>query len=286
MSGAGPAIQNDDSILVVTGNGDFDGQTDFGESAVRLRYTQATGQVKGSLTVAGWWTPWTDDARTSRNSDGGAATRLTASALEKFPKVSNFRLVPHLARMGVKPTDMGGAWGDQDLGAGGIVLIEHLGIGLLCGKDGILYTIDITNPGDTQPTDLSPAKAAMNYAKLAAQPILYTYFDASVDPATPNPATLNELPANRTHHLHGTPVTWFSAIHGQMHFCGGENGNLRAWTIAPTKVSSYLGCSVEVASSAAPVPASPRCPCPGPRSGCSPSRWTSSAGCVPKRDGN
>jgi hypothetical protein len=255
MSAAGPAIQNDDSIWVVTGNGDFDGQTDFGESAVQLHYTPAMGQVKGSLNVAGWWTPWTDDARTGGDLKGEAATRLTASALEKFPKVSNFRLVPHLARMGVKPRDMGAAWGDQDLGAGGIVLIEQLGIGLLSGKDGILYTIDITNPGDTGPTDLAPAKAAMNYAKLAAQPILYTYFDASVDPATPNPATLNKLPANRTHHLHGTPVTWFSAIHGQMHFCGGENGNLRAWTIGPAKVSSYLGCSVEVASPAAPVPA-------------------------------
>ena len=162
MSAAGPAIQNDDSIWVVTGNGDFDGQTDFGESAVRLRYTPAMGQVKGSLNVSGWWTPWTDDARTGGDLKGEAATRLTASDLEKFPKVSNFRLVPHLARMGVKPRDMGAAWGDQDLGAGGIALIEDLGIGLLSGKDGILYTIDVTNPGDTGPTDLAPAKVAMN----------------------------------------------------------------------------------------------------------------------------
>ena len=45
MSGAGPAIQSDGSIWVVTGNGDFDGKVDFGESVVRLRYTPAAGNA-------------------------------------------------------------------------------------------------------------------------------------------------------------------------------------------------------------------------------------------------
>jgi hypothetical protein len=39
-----------------------------------------------------------------------------------------------------------------------------------------------------------------------------------------------------------------------MHFCGGENGNLRAWTLSPTKASAYLGCSQAFASDQAPVP--------------------------------
>jgi hypothetical protein len=254
MSGAGPAIQSDGSIWVVTGNGDFDGQVDFGESVVRLRYTPASANANSSLKVKGWWTPWTDDGRTGGNPEGEDGTAWKMADMLDLPKASNFRMVPHLARMGVMVEDMGGAWGDQDLGASGIVLVEQLGIGLVSGKDGILYTINLNNPGETAPTDLAPTAAPANYAKLAAAPILYTYFSPSVNPATPNPATLNQLPGNVTHHLHGTPVYWLSAAHGQMHFCGGENGNLRAWTLGPTKSSTYLGCSAAVASADSPIP--------------------------------
>ncbi len=70
MSGAGPAIQNDGSIWIVTGNGDFDGQVDFGESVVRLRYTPASAGASASLKVTGWWTPWTDDGRTGGDPEG------------------------------------------------------------------------------------------------------------------------------------------------------------------------------------------------------------------------
>jgi len=253
MSGGGPAIQSDGSIWVVTGNGEFDGQVDFGESVVRLRYTPAGAQA-ASLKVTGWWTPWTDDGRTGGNPEGEDGTALKLFEQSTMPKASNFRMVPHLARLGVQAMDMGGAWGDQDLAASGIVLLEQLGVALVSNKDGILYTINLANPGNTAPADLALANTPANYAKLAAPPILYTYFDPSVDPATPNPATLNWLPENRTHHLHGTPVAWLSAAHGQMHICGGENGNLRAWTIGANKSSTYLACSSAVASAQAPVP--------------------------------
>jgi PQQ enzyme repeat len=254
MSGAGPAIQSDGSIWVVTGNGDFDGEVDFGESVVRLRYTPASAKTQSSLKVTGWWTPWTDDGRTGGNPGGEDGTAMKMAHMAAMPRVSNFRMVPHLARMGIQPMDMGGAWGDQDLAASGIVLVEQLGIGLVSGKDGILYTINLNDPGETAPSDLVPTTAPANYSRLAAAPILYTYFDASMNPATPNPATLNNLPGNRTHHLHGTPVYWLSAAHGQMHFCGGENGNLRAWTLGPAKSSTYLGCSAAVASANSPIP--------------------------------
>lgn len=251
MSGAGPAIQSDGSIWVVTGNGDFDGVSDFGESVVRLQYTPAAGAASAAIAVTGWWTPWTDAGRTGGNPQGQAKPIVN---LADLPKTSNFRLVPHLARLGVAAQNMGGAWGDQDLGASGIVLVESLGIALVSSKDGIIYTVNLAQPGNTTPASLAIPKAAANYAKLAAPPILYTYFDGSIDPATPNPANLNKLPANRTHHLHGTPVLWSSATHGLMHFCGGENGNLRAWSLAANKSSAYLGCSAAVASAQAQVP--------------------------------
>jgi hypothetical protein len=254
MSGAGPAIQSDGSIWVVTGNGEFDGEVDFGESVVRLNYTPASGKAAASLKVTGWWTPWTDDGRTGGSPEGEDGTATKLAELSTLPKASNFRMVPHLARMNVQPMDMGGAWGDQDVGASGIVLVEQSGIALVSCKDGVLYTINLANPGDTAPADLSFANAPGNYAKLAAPPILYTYYDPTINPAPPNPATLNQLSGNRTHHLHGTPVAWLSAIHGQMHFCGGENGNLRAWSIGPGNLSNYLGCAAAVASANSPIP--------------------------------
>ena len=255
MSGGGPAIQSDGSIWVVTGNGDFDGQFDFGESVVRLSYTPPSAHAAGSLAVTGWWTPWTDDGRTGGNPEGEGRLAARGINLEALPKTSNFRVVPYLASMGVDAMDMGEGWGDQDLGASGIVLIESFGIALVSCKDGILYTINITNPGDPAPANLSPAATPANYAKLAAPPILYTYYDPTVNPAPANPSALNVLSANRTHHLHGTPVTWLSAVHGQIHFCGGENGNLRAWSVHPDKTSGYLACSAAVASASSPIPA-------------------------------
>lgn len=254
MSGGGPAIASDGSIWFVTGNGDFDGQVDFGESVVRLTYTPPSAGAPGSLKVAGSWTGWTDDGRTGGNPEGEDPLAPKMFDLPGVPKASNFRPVPHLARMGVRAEDMGAAWGDQDLGASGIVLVESLGIGLVSGKDGLLYTIKLDDPGDTEPSDLAPAAAPANYARLATSPIIYTYFDPTIDPATPNPATLNRLSGNVTHHLHGTPVLWTSAAHGLMHFCGGENGNLRAWTLNPSKSSTYLGCSSAFASASAQVP--------------------------------
>jgi hypothetical protein len=248
MSGSGPAIQSDGSIWVVTGNGDFDGVHDFGESVVRLSYTPPAGAAHGKFKVTGWWTPWTDAGRMGGNPGGEAV----AAVLPKR-QPANFRVGPHLARLGMGHMDE--AWSDQDLGACGIVLLEEPGIALVSGKDGVLYTIRLDHPGNTTQADLAPAHAAANFGKLAAPPILYTFFDPDIDPAPVNAAALNRLAANRTHHLHGTPIAWKSATHGWMHFCGGENGNLRAWRLADNHSSTYLACSAAFASPESAVPA-------------------------------
>jgi hypothetical protein len=249
MSGSAPAIQSDGLIWIVTGNGDFDGVLDFGESVVRLRYTAPVPPKGGSLTVTGSWTPWTDKERTRTAVPQATAIAMKMAGVDDTPKASNFRLMHYLAKKGIDVMAMhAGDWGDQDLGASGIVLIESKGIALVSGKDGILYTIDLANPGNTKPSDLTPQNAAANYAKLASPPILYTFYDATINPATTDPSALNVFAANESHHLHGTPVVWLSAIHGQMHFCGGENGNLRAWNIATNLSSTYLACSSAIAS--------------------------------------
>jgi outer membrane protein assembly factor BamB len=247
MSGSGPAVQSNGSIWLVTGNGDFDGVHDFGESAVRLRYTAPADGAKGALTVTGWWTPWTDDGREGENP---GAEAIAAALPKRVP--SNFRIGPHLARLGM--AHLGGTWSDQDLGASGIVLVEEVGIALVSGKDGVLYTIRLDHPGNTTQAELAPAHVAANFAKLAAPPILYTYYDPLVNPAPTDPIALNRFAANRTHHLHGTPIAWKSATRSWMHYCGGENGNLRAWRLQPHGTSEYLACSEVYASPESAVP--------------------------------
>jgi PQQ enzyme repeat len=244
-SGGGPAADSVGDIYVVTGNGDFDGVTDFSESIVKLRYTPAGPGHTASIIPIDWWTPWTDDGRTGGKPEGES----------EVVRPSNFRKVAHLAAMGVAAADMGSAWNDQDFGSGGPVLELTTGTVLAAGKDGVLYTANLHNLGKTQPNDLAPASAAHNYSKLKTPPIFYTYYPGpQLSPDPSNPANLNVLEFQRTHHLHGNPVLWRSASHGLMHFCWGENGNLRAWSLAGAGASTYLGCSAEVASASAPVP--------------------------------
>jgi hypothetical protein len=118
---------------------------------------------------------------------------------------------------------------DNGNGAAGPVLAPTIGAVLAAYEDGMLYTGNMHSLGQSRPGD------AGNFAKLKSAPIYYTYYE---DPRTV------------THRLHGTPVLWNSASHGLLHFCWGENGNLRAWGLGYSGLSSYLGCSVE----AAPMP--------------------------------
>jgi outer membrane protein assembly factor BamB len=251
-SGAGPAADAAGNIYVVTGNGDFDAVTDFGESVVKLRYTPPGSASAGSLAVVDWWAPWTDDGRTGGDPDGEAAKQSQAKAMP-----TNFRRDMELARLyGAAAMNMSASWGDQDLGAAGPVLAPTIGAILASNKDGILYTVNLQSLGKTQPADLDPVDSEHNYAKLKAPPIFYTYYPgAQPSPAPTNVTDLNFWGDNCTHHLHGTPVLWKSAAHGLTHFCWGENGNLRAWALANTGVSTYLACSAEVASADSPASA-------------------------------
>jgi len=231
QAGAGLVADAQGFIYAMTGNGAFDGVTDFGESFVKLRYTPGAA---GSLSLVDWWTPWTDEDRT--------AGALAAESRQRLP--SNFRA--HMAGMGPD-------WGDMDLGSGGPVLVNPAGALVGAGKDGILYVLNTQAMGKTSTTDLQNTQA--NYAKLKFQPIFFTYYPGpQLNPAPANIQTLNLYWAQRTHHQHSSPVHWDSPDHGPMLFCWGENGNARAWSIAPDGRVTYLACGAEVASAQSQVP--------------------------------
>jgi outer membrane protein assembly factor BamB len=234
QAGAGLVADDDGFIYAMTGNGDFDGVTDFGESFVKLAYTPPRAHTEASLELVDWWTPWTDKERTA-----GASA---APSREGLP--TNFRA--HAAGMGAD-------WGDQDLGSGGPVLIRSAGALVGAGKDGILYVVNAQSMGKTVPADLS--EPAANYSKLKSPPIFFTYFPGFAEnPAPANIQSLNFNFAGRTHHQHASPVYWESPDLGPVLYCWGENGNLRAWTIAADGTVRYLACGAETASAQSPVP--------------------------------
>jgi outer membrane protein assembly factor BamB len=275
QSGAGPAVAADGSIFVLTGNGDFGpDKGDFAESIVKLRLPT---DGSGRLSVASWWTPWTDTGRTGGNPEGeevprpsnvqrtrvrGHAMRL-GMAMPGVPDIDTDNvstgsheddaaiaalIADHMASM------TGSDWGDQDFGSGGPVAADTVGVILAAGKDGILYTGNAANLGDTQPPNLEPGGVAANYAKLHAAPLLYTYFDPGMPPAPIAPTALNKLPGGATRHLHGSPLLWNSQVHGLMHFVGGENSPLRAWTLSGDGSSTPQAASDEIASAQSPRP--------------------------------
>jgi len=69
MAAQGIAGGNDGTLYVTTGNGPFDGVTDFGESFLRLRYHSANDSAPASLELAGSFTPFRDVDRDSRHQD-------------------------------------------------------------------------------------------------------------------------------------------------------------------------------------------------------------------------
>ncbi len=281
QSGSAPAVGPDGSIYVVTGNGSFSPQHgDYGECVVRLRLRTAD---QASIEVVSWWAPWTDAGRT-----GSAAALADADDEVALPSnVSKTAVAGHARRLGLAmhpsalremahvhvttgmddadpliaplvadhmAAMMGSVWDDQDFGSGGPVYVAAARTVLAAGKDGILYTVDATALGDTQPADLTPGHYAANYAKLRAPPILYTYFDPTMQPAPLSPDALNKFVEGATRHLHGTPLLFQSAAHGTLHFVGGENSALRAWTIAADGSSAYQAGSNEIASAQSPRP--------------------------------
>jgi hypothetical protein len=118
----------------MTGNGTFDAVTDWAESFLKLQYSRPAGGRPGSIAVVDWWTPWSDQAR----SGGELVAEESAIAMP-----TNFRAyaVPHM--------QADGEWADMDLGSGGPVLVDDLGLVLGAGKDGILYVLKKNVMGKT-----------------------------------------------------------------------------------------------------------------------------------------
>jgi hypothetical protein len=260
MAGQGAAADAQGFLYVLTGNGDFDGATQWGESFLKLKYTPPSGGVPASLLVVDHWTPWTDLARSGQAAAPAEKLAGVSAPSEAIKPVGhsvnialkNAKLVPMVSDRGtpillVFPDMASGNWSDEDWGSAGPACIFPIGVCVATGKDGIAYPIKTASLGGTTPADLANAKA--NCAKLAAPPVWLTMSPGPVDPCPTDPRTLNFFPSGDTAHLHMTPVQFFDpALQSWTIFAWGENSQLHKWAVSSTGNLTYIAQSNEFAS--------------------------------------
>jgi hypothetical protein len=76
MSGGAPSIDGDGNLYVITGNGDFDGNTDFGDSFLKL---------SADLSLRDWMTPADQAQMAGHNWDLGAGGAAVLADLSSGP---------------------------------------------------------------------------------------------------------------------------------------------------------------------------------------------------------
>ncbi|MGA9933099.1 MAG: hypothetical protein WCF61_02295 [Terriglobales bacterium] len=260
MAGQGAAADAQGFLYVLTGNGDFDAATQWGESFLKLQYTPSSGGVPASLQVVDHWTPWTDLVRSGQAAapaEKVAGVSAPSEAIKPVGGGMNITLknAKRLEMIGdrgtpillVFPEMASGNWSDEDWGSAGPACIFAIGVCIATGKDGIAYPIKTQGLGGTTPADLANPKA--NCAKLAAPPVWLTMSPGPVDPCPNDPRTLNFFPWGDTAHLHMTPVQFFDPVlQSWTIFAWGENSQLHKWAVSPTGNLTYIAQSNEFAS--------------------------------------
>jgi len=261
MAGQGIVADPQGDLYVLTGNGDFDGVTQWGESFLKLRYSHSSGANPATLKVVDHWTPWTDFARTGQKPAPAvkmAGMSAPSEALKRpvgggmSMSLKDAKLVPMVSERGVPillvyPKMASGNWSDEDWGSSGPACIFSIGVCIAAGKDGIAYPIKTTALGGTTKADLN--NPAANCAKLAAPPVWLTMSPGPVNPCPADPRTLNFFPWGDTAHLHMTPVQFHDPVlESWTIFAWGENAQLHKWAVGSTGKLTYVAESHEYAS--------------------------------------
>jgi hypothetical protein len=259
MAGQGAVADTQGFLYVTSGNGDFDGVSQWGESFLKLKYTPAAGNIPATLRVVDHWTPWTDFARAGQPARTAKLAGVSSASEAIKPvgggmsiPLKGAKLVPMTNDRGkpillVFPQMAAGNWSDEDWGSAGPACIFSIGVCIASGKDGIAYPIKTANLGGTTVADLANPKA--NCAKLAAPPVWLTMSPGPVDPCPADPRTLNFFPEGDTAHLHMTPVQFFDPmLPSWTIFVWGENSQLHKWAVSSNGKLTYVAQSNEYAS--------------------------------------
>lgn len=224
MGGQGPAAIGN-KLYLMTGNGAFDGISEFGECLLELTYSPPSKRKTAELRCTDHFSPFSDSGR-----DGQDPTNVS------------------LGRQGPDRPSNINDWTDMDLGSGGLVVVPELGYAIGAGKDGIAYVLKLGKFGKTRRGDFAPKVIPRNYERCASPPLWFTYYNPDTSPTPSRLTDLNTAYGGVTHHQHSTPIVYKSGTHGWMVFTWGENGHLRAWSLGADGSLNYLACSAEIAS--------------------------------------
>jgi hypothetical protein len=261
MAGQGAAADAEGNLYVITGNGDFDGVSQWGESFLKLKYTPPSGAAQASLAVVDHWTPWTDMARSGGHAAPAGKLAGISAPTEAMShpvgsgmnmSLKNAKVEASISAEGklsvrVYPEMAQGAWADEDWGSAGPACIFAIGVCVASGKDGIAYPVKTASMGGTTVADLKNPVA--NCAKLAGAPVWLTVDPGPVNPCPKNPATLNFFPWGDSAHMHMTPVQFYDPVlQSWTIFAWGENNQLHKWRVSPTGTLTYVAQSNEFAS--------------------------------------
>jgi hypothetical protein len=263
MAGSGLACDANQDCYAMTGNGAFDGVSQWGESFIKLHYTPPSNGAAASLKVVDHWTPWTDNARSGAANAAPAAKLAGMSMIteEVKPVGAGMSMSMANARVEARKNQKGQAvllvWpqlspqsrADQDLGSAGVAYIADLNIVCGGGKDGLLYCLHADKMGGTEPADFADAKA--NCAKLVGGTPVWGTMDPGqgIDPCPQDPHNLNFLPFGDTAHMHSPPVVMFDPLlNAWTIFVWGENQQLHKWKLSANAAPQYIAESQEFAS--------------------------------------
>jgi hypothetical protein len=117
MSGGAPALDSSNNLYVITGNGDYDGAKDFGDSFLKLN---------GALVVQDWFTPFVQDTLDSLDLDLGSGG---AVVLVDLPSST----VPHIL--------IGGGKGTSTLGQ--VYVVNRDNMGQNANPDKVVQVFDL-----------------------------------------------------------------------------------------------------------------------------------------------
>lgn len=259
MAGQGPAADTQGNLYLLTGNGDFDGASQWGESFLKLTYTPPKPGTHAILRVADHWTPWTDLARSGGKVPATKLAGASAPSEAVRPVGGGMHMPLENAKVVTTTNEHGetvrlfypqmaqGPWADEDWGSSGPACLFSIGVCIAAGKDGIAYPVKTSTLGGTTLADLANPKA--NCAKLAASPVWLTMSPGPVDPCPADPSTLNFFPWGDTAHLHMTPVQFYDPLlKSWTIFVWGENSQLHKWSVSASGQLTYIAQSHEYAS--------------------------------------
>jgi len=235
-SSQGPAIDDDGTIYLGTGNGLFNGTTDFGESALKIKFTPPTATTAAALSVVGDFTPFLDSQR--------ECTR--AALTTPLSQVNATTGATPGATMAMANPRCDSVWTDQDAHLTW-TLVKRFNQFISAGKDGIGMVIPTQKFPQTAPGDFNTvAQRRANCALVA----MYEFgWNLGVPACPDDPTVLNQLWGGKTRHQHAPPPQ-YTAPDGTFYIIfSGENSPMQVWRADAAGVYHYVARTTVAASS-------------------------------------